>query len=61
MDMMKKIYVDVSFLNDLKEALFYLKFLRGLLSRKGKLKEVLIIPIREVYSVVPWSKTPSKL
>ena len=52
MDMMKKIYVDVSFLNDLKEALFYLKFLRGLLSKKVKLEEALGAPIREVCSMV---------
>jgi len=58
---LEKIYAYVPFMEALRETPSYQKFLRGLLSRKGKLKEVLIIPIREVYSVVPWSKTPSKL
>ena len=50
--MLSKIYADISFLEDLKEAPSYLKFLRELLHKKGKLKEVSMASIGEVCGVV---------
>jgi len=40
------------FLEALKEAPSYLKFLRELISKKGKVEEVTAVPIREIYNVV---------
>ena len=49
-------------LGGLKEAPTYLKFLRELLSKKGKLEEDLIEnPMGEVCSAILLSKSPSKL
>jgi len=58
---LEKIYVSVLFLKALKEAPSYLKFLRELLSKKGKLEEVLIAFIGELYSIARQRKSPSKL
>ena len=43
-DTLRKIYVSVLLLEALKEVTTYLKFLREILSKKGKLKEVMMIP-----------------
>ena len=42
--MLKKIYMTFPILKALKEAPSYLKFLRDLLFKKGKLEEALIVP-----------------
>ena len=47
-----RIYVNASFLDALKEALAYFRFLRELLSKKGKLVTITKIPIGEVSSAV---------
>jgi len=59
-DVLRKLYVNVPFLEALKEAPSYLKFLRELFSKKGELEEVLAISIGDICSVVLQSKSPSK-
>jgi len=56
-----KIYVNILFLEALKEALFYLKFFKEPLSRKSKPKEVSAVPMDEVCSEILQSKSPFKL
>jgi len=56
-----KIYVNVPFLEALKEALFYFKFSKELFSKKGKLEEVTAVPMGEGRSAILRSKSPSKL
>ena len=50
--LLHNIYVEVPFLEALKEAVSYLKFLRELLSKKGKLEEVSAVPMGEVCNVI---------
>jgi len=59
LDELRKIYANVPFLEALKEEPSYLKFLRELLSKQGKLEKAATIPVREVCSVVLQSKSPS--
>ena len=44
-DLLKRVYVNVSFLEALKEAPSYLKFLWELLTKKGKPEEALVSSI----------------
>jgi len=49
---LRRIYVNAPFLEALKEAPTYLKFLRELLSRKGKPRNVSMASIGEVYNAL---------
>jgi len=55
------VHVNIPFLEAPKEAPSNLKFLRELLSKKGKLEKVNMIPIREMCSTVIQNKLPSSL
>jgi len=59
--MLRKVYVKIPFYEALKEELSYLKFLRELLSNKGKLAEVRVAPLDEVCSAIGQNKSSSKL
>lgn len=52
LDVLKKINLNVPFLEVLKEVPSYLKFLRELLSKRGDPEEVSVASIRELCSVV---------
>jgi len=52
LDVVRRIYADAHFLKALKKAPVYFKFLRELLSRKGELEGVPVVPIREACSLV---------
>jgi len=58
---MRRIHVNAPFLEALKEALTYLKFLRELISKKGKPGEVSVALIGEACSKILQSRSPSKL
>jgi len=48
LELLRKVYVNIPFLNALEEAPSYLRFLKEL-SKKGKLEEVTTVPIGEIY------------
>ena len=52
LDLLKRVYVDVPFLEALKEAPSYLKFLRELISKKAMLEEASMASMGEVCSMV---------
>ena len=52
LEVLRKLYVNVPFLGAIKEAPAYLKLLRELLSKKGKLEEVIVVHIGEVCIVI---------
>jgi len=60
LDILRWVYVNAPFLEALKVALAYLKFLRELLSKKGEHGGTIVVPIREVCSSVLQSQSPSK-
>jgi len=51
-DLLRQIYTDTPFLEVLKKAPFYFKFLRELISKKGEPEGVPVVPIGEVHSLV---------
>ena len=59
--MLKRIYVNVPFLEALTEAPSYLKVLGELLSKKATLEEASVAPIEELCSAVLQSKSSSKI
>jgi len=61
LDLLKRVYVIVPFLNALMEAPSYLKFLRKLLPKKATIEETSVAPIGEEYSAMLQHKSPSKL
>ena len=58
LDMLKRIYADIPFLETLKRAPVHLQFLRELLFKKGEPEGCLVVPIRKVYSAVLQSQLP---
>ena len=60
LDMLKRIHVSIPFLEALKEAPIYLRFLRELLFKKRELKEVSVPPIEEAYCAILQNGSPSK-
>jgi len=61
LDVLRRIYASVPFLEALKEAPTYLKFLRELLSKKGEPVEASVAPIGEPYCVILQRRPLSKL
>jgi len=61
LNVLRRIYVSVLFLEALKEAPTYLKFLRELLFKKGELREASVAPIGEACIAILQIRPPSKL
>ena len=61
MDILKRVYADTPFLEALKQAPTYFKFLRELLSKKDEPKGILVVPMGQLYSLILQSQSPSKL
>jgi len=61
LDTLKRIYVSVPFLEALKEASTYLRFLRELLFKKEEPREASLLLIGEAYSVLLQRQSPPKL
>ena len=60
LDMLKRIHVSIPFLEALKEAPNYLRFLRELLFKNRELKEVSVPPTGEAYCAILQNGSPSK-
>jgi len=61
MDILRRVYADTLFLEALKKALAYFKFLRELLSKKGEPERVPVVPMGEFCNSILQSQSPSKL
>jgi len=61
LDLLKKVNINIPFLEILKELPSYLKFLKGLLSAEGKPEKVLVVVIGEVCSRALQHSSLSKL
>jgi len=61
LDILRRAYADVSFMEALKKAQTYMKFLRELLFKKGDNGDALIAPIGEACSAILENRSPAKL
>jgi len=60
-DILRRVYADTLFLEALKKAPAYLKFLKELIPKRGEPKGVQVAPMGEVCSSIFQSQSPLKL
>ncbi|XP_075106943.1 uncharacterized protein LOC142179941 [Nicotiana tabacum] len=61
LDILKQLYISISFTDALTQMPSYAKFLKEILSSKRKLEEVSVVKLTEKYSAILQNKLPQKL